>query len=543
MSELVLAPYPVLSALVFMPILLGLALLVVPLPATVSKFIALAAGLAEVALAAALLGLFDQNTVGFQAAESLPWLPSWGLSYSLGVDGISLVMVLLTSLLLPLCVLCSWRSVNTRMREFNGCLLLSAGASLGVFCSLDFVLFFIFWEAMIIPMYFIIAVWGGPDRRYASIKFFIYTLAGGITLLAAIIAFFVNSGTFFIPDLMVHEFGQTFQLLTFAAMALAFVIKVPLFPLHTWLPAAHVEAPAAGSVLLAAVLLKMGVYGFLRFCLPITPYASEAFTPIMLALAIASILYGGLTALGQNDLKKLIAYSSVAHMGFCILGIFSGNDLGREGAVLIMVSHGLVTGALFFLVGFVYERSHSRQLGDLQALGRPLPAWAAFFVFFALASFGFPGLAPFVGEFLALSGAFAHIWWTGALAIPGAMLGAAYMLRPSIALVWGQPVTSGPNKPRASWWDLLPREWAVLVPLVILTIILGLAPRLVLNLTEPALVQIHNRLNPADIEYRYQPPQPIQVESFTLVHSQFGPAGAAGRTPESSSDRTSKGGR
>jgi len=435
------------------------------------RLVTLAAGFVEMALAFPLVG-FDIHATGFQFVEQVPWVPQWGLSYYLGIDGISLLMILLTILLLPLCVLCSWNYIGKRVKEFHICMLLMISVCIGVFAALDMVLFYVFWEAMLVPMFLIIAVWGGPRRKYASIKFIVYTLAASTLLLVAIIAFYFQTGTFSIPEIMASEFSFRFQFWAFLALALAFAVKVPMFPFHTWLPAAHVEAPTAGSVLLASVLLKMGTYGFLRFCLPMTPDAAVYFAPLMIAISIASIIYGGLVALGQKDMKKLIAYSSVAHMGFVTLGIFVFTVRGIEGAVFQMLNHGVTTGALFMLVGAIYERTHSREIADNMGLAKFVPAYIGFFGLFSMSSLGFPGTNSFVGEALILIGAFQNNVIIGALAIPGAMLAAAYMLRLLQKLAWGEP-SKGKGLP-----DLNLREWAYILPLALLVFYLGLAPTL-----------------------------------------------------------------
>jgi NADH-quinone oxidoreductase subunit M len=362
------ARYPVLSVLVFLPLAASLPVVLLRRDKTIRVFTLIVA-LAETALSLSLLG-FDPADRGFQFIERVPWVKTWGLTYYLGVDGISLVMIWLTVAMLPLCVLCSWSYIHKRVKEFHVCLLLITSACLGVFTALDFVLFFVFWEAVLIPMYLLIAIWGGPQRRYASIKFFIYTLAGSAALLVALIAFWYAGGSFEIPELMTKRYPFLFQCWTFLAMALAFAIKVPMFPLHTWLPAAHVEAPTAGSVILASILLKMGAYGFMRLSLPLTPEASQYFAPMMIVVSLASIIYGGAAALAQNDIKKIIAYSSVGHMGFVTLGIFLYDLRGLQGALLQMVNHGITTGALFMMVGAVYERSHSREVSRNLGLGK-----------------------------------------------------------------------------------------------------------------------------------------------------------------------------
>ncbi len=475
--------YPVLTTLIFVPLIAAFLLLVLPMQQQTVRRFTLWTGFIEIALSIPLLNHFNLSDGGFQFVEHMPWVPQWGLSYSLGLDGISLLMVLLSVLLLPLTVLCSWTYIGKRIKEFHFCLLLMTSACVGVFVAMDLVLFYVFWEAMLIPMYLLIAVWGGPEKKYASIKFFLYTLAGSTLLLAAIVALYYQGGTFSIPDLLTQHFPENFQIWVFLAMAIAFAIKVPMFPFHTWLPAAHVQAPSAGSVILASVLLKMGTYGFLRFCLPMCPDASQFFAPAMIAISVVSIIYGGLVALGQNDIKRIIAYSSVAHMGFVTLGIFLFNQQGAEGAVMVMLNHGIVTGALFMMVGVIYERSHSRELLENMGLGKYMPAFMGFFGLFALSSFGFPGLNSFVGEALVLIAAFAESTKIGLVVIPGALLAAAYMLRMGIKMAWGRPAS-----PQGKGWaDLNVREWAYLLPMAVLVIYIGLAPGLTLKVIGPSV--------------------------------------------------------
>lgn len=476
---------PILSILTFFPLAACLILPFIKNEKTI-RFFTLTVGIVEILLALPLFR-FDLTQSGYQFVEKLNWIPQWGLTYYLGMDGISLLMVLLTILLLPLCVMCSWNYISKRIKEFHFSLLMMTSACIGVFVSLDLVLFYIFWEAMLVPMFLLIAVWGGPERRYASVKFFLYTLAGSTMLLVAIIALYKAGGTFSIPDLTAQTFPFRFQFWVFLAMALAFAIKVPMFPFHTWLPAAHVEAPTAGSVLLASILLKMGAYGFLRFCLPITPDASVYFAPMMIAISVTSILYGGFVALGQKDMKKLIAYSSVAHMGFVTLGIFLFTIKGFEGALMVMLNHGITTGALFMLVGAIYERSHSREITKNMGLGKYLPAYMFFFGLFALSSLGFPGTNSFVGEMLVLIGVFKSSPWLGAVVIPGVMMGTAYMLRLGQKLAWGEPTQA------KSWHDLNLREWGYLVPLAILVFYIGLAPGLTLKAIDPTLNRVLDR--------------------------------------------------
>ncbi|MBI5585909.1 MAG: NADH-quinone oxidoreductase subunit M [Deltaproteobacteria bacterium] len=460
--------YPILSTLIFLP-LAGSLILFFIRNETGAKVWTLIVSTVNFLLSLPLYFYFDTATAKYQFGEHAPWIPYFKINYTLGVDGISLLLVLLSTLLIPICVLASWKYISKRVREFLFCLLLMETACVGVFSALDFVLFYIFWEAMLVPMYLLIAVWGGPDKVYASIKFFIYTMAGGVFLLVAMIALYLKAGTFSIPQLMTHSFSPTFQLWIFLGMAIAFAIKVPMAPFHTWLPAAHVEAPTAGSVLLASVLLKMGTYGFVRFCLPITPQASLYFAPLMLWISVISILYGGYVALGQSDMKRLIAYSSVAHMGFVTLGTFLFNKNGLEGAMLQMINHGITTGALFLCVGIIYERSHSRQIMDNAGLGKIMPLYVGFLGFFSLSSMAFPGTNSFVGELLVLIGAFSRELFFGVLTIPGVVLAAAYMLRLLQKIAWGGPGNS-------AFVDLNLREIVYLIPLALLVLWIGFAP-------------------------------------------------------------------
>jgi NADH-quinone oxidoreductase subunit M len=442
---------------------------------------------------------FDPSTADFQFKVVLPWIPMFNMHYAIGIDGISLLLVLLTTLVMPLCVLASWRYIQTRLREFMICLLIMETAMIGVFCALDLVLFFCFWEAMLIPMALLIGIWGGPRKIYASLKFFIYTMSGSVFLLVAIIALYLKVGSFSIPDMMGQSFSHEFQFWIFLAFFISFAIKVPMFPFHTWLPAAHVEAPTAGSVLLASVLLKMGTYGFLRFSLPMAPYATQFFTPFILWLSVIAILYGGFTALAQTDLKKLVAYSSVAHMGFATLGIFALNKAGVEGAVLVMVNHGVTTGALFIIVGIIYERLHSRELAQAAGMGKVMPIFAMFTGVFALSSLAFPGTNSFIGEFLVLSGGCSAVLSGSApvsialivCLVPGVVLAAAYMLRMLQKVAYG-----GTRNPDHSMIrDLGLREVVTLLPLMALVFWIGLNPapftRVIHKSVEHLLEQTH----------------------------------------------------
>jgi len=463
--------YPILSLLVFLP-LAGVIPLLLLKNDEVAKYVTMAVTTLIAIVSLPLYFKFDKTTAMFQFGEHHAWIPMWDINYTLGIDGISLLLILLTTMIMPLCVLCSWNYIKTRVRPFFACLLIMETSMLGVFMALDFVLFYILWEAMLIPMYLLIAIWGGPRKIYASIKFFLYTLAGSVLLLVAIIALYLENGSFSIPLMMGQDYSSVFQIYVFLAFFLAFAIKVPMFPFHTWLPAAHVEAPTAGSVVLASVLLKMGTYGFLRFCLPITPEASLFFMPYILWLSIAGIIYGGFTALAQSDMKKLIAYSSVGHMGFVTLGIFVFNVHGIEGAILQMINHGVTTGALFIIVGMIYERTHSRELALAAGVGKFMPIYVTFLGFFSLSSLAFPGTNSFIGEFLVLAGAFSKSKIIAACAIPGAVLAAAYMLRMLQKVVWG-----GEKNPDQSYLqDLNVREIITLAPLLIFVLWIGLNP-------------------------------------------------------------------
>ncbi|MFC1817532.1 NuoM family protein [Thermodesulfobacteriota bacterium] len=463
--------YPILSLLVFLPLAGVIPLLILKHDAA-AKYWTLFITIVIAVISLQLYFKFDKTTALYQFGVDHAWIPMWDIRYTLGIDGISLLLILLTTMIMPLCVLCSWNYITTRVRPFLACLLIMETSMLGVFMALDFVLFYILWEAMLIPMYLLIAIWGGPRKIYASIKFFLYTLAGSVLLLVAIIALYMKNGTFSIPMMMGQDYSSVFQIYVFLAFFLAFAIKVPMFPFHTWLPAAHVEAPTAGSVVLASVLLKMGTYGFLRFCLPITPEASIFFMPYILWLSIAGIIYGGFTALAQQDMKKLIAYSSVGHMGFVTLGIFVFNAHGIEGALLQMINHGVTTGALFIIVGMIYERTHSRELALAAGVGKFMPVYVTFLGFFSLSSLAFPGTNSFIGEFLVLAGAFAKSKIVAACAIPGAVLAAAYMLRMLQKVVWG-----GTNNPDQSYLaDLNVREIITLAPLLLFVLWIGLNP-------------------------------------------------------------------
>ncbi len=461
--------FPILSATIFIP-LAGACLLFFIKHERAVKVIALITGIINFLISLLLYAHFNPDTYLFQFGEYTPWISGYSIYYALGIDGITLFLILLTTLLAPLCVLCSWTAIAQRVKEFMFCILLMESAMIGVFCSLDFILFYIFWEAMLIPMYLLIAIWGGPQKDYASIKFFIYTLFGSVFLLVAIIAVYLTTGSFSIPNAMYRGYGFAFEYWVFLAFAIAFAIKVPMFPFHTWLPAAHTEAPTAGSVFLASVLLKMGSYGFLRFCLPITPKASLFFAPYIIVLSLIAIIYGGFVCLRQTDMKRLIAFSSVAHMGFVTLGIFTFTLFGFQGALLQMLNHGITTGALFLCVGIIYERTHSREIFDNSGLGKIMPVYMGFFGFFSLSAFAFPGTNNFVGELYVLIGTFSSNKIAGFFAIVGALVAAAYMLLLLKRIAWGRDDTR-------SIKDMNVREIIYLLPLVVFVLWVGLFPK------------------------------------------------------------------
>ncbi len=506
--------YPILSALIFLP-LVGAAVALLLRGDKVLKGWACAVTVLEALVSIPLYRAFEAGTAKFQFVEMADWIPAFHIRYALGVDGISILLVLLTTFVMPLCVLCSWTYIEKRVKEFVFALLVIEAAMIGVFVALDLVLFYVFWEAMLIPMYLLIAVWGGPRKVYASVKFFLYTLAGSVLLLVAVIALYLKTGTFLIPDLMAQGYSFAFQFWVFLAFALAFAIKVPMFPFHTWLPAAHVEAPTAGSVILASVLLKMGTYGFLRFCLPMTPLAVAYLAPVFLWGSIVSILYGGFVALGQSDMKKLIAYSSVGHMGFVTLGIFLVNLRGIEGAILQMVNHGITTGALFICVGILYERTHSRMIKDNAAIGSFMPVYVAFLGLFSLSSLAFPGTNSFVGELLVLVGAFAENKLLAAFAIPGALLAATYMLRLLQKIIWDRVsghhghdeehegedhghAEEGHGDHHAPLTDLNLREGAMLAFLSVFVVWIGLHPGPFLRVMDASIEHVVDQASAAE---------------------------------------------
>ncbi len=420
---------------------------------------------------------FDKTSAGFQFVEDYAWLGP--LRYKMGVDGISMLFVILTTFLMPLCVLASWESIEDRVKEYMIAFLVLETLMLGVFCALDLVLFYLFFEGGLIPMFLIIGVWGGKRRVYASFKFFLYTLLGSVLMLLAMMAMYWQAGTTDIPTLLQTKFPADMQWWLWIAFFASFAVKMPMWPVHTWLPDAHVEAPTGGSVILAAILLKMGGYGFLRFSLPMFPIASEQLAPFVFTLSIVAIIYTSLVALVQEDIKKLIAYSSVAHMGFVTMGIFTASQQGIDGAIFQMLSHGIVSAALFLCVGVIYDRMHTREIAAYGGLVERMPKYALAFMVFTMANVGLPGTSGFVGEFLTLLAAFKANTWVAIFATTGVVLSAAYALYLYRRVMFGALEKASLKQ----LLDLSPREMAILAPLVLLTIFFGVYPAPVLDVT------------------------------------------------------------
>ncbi|SEA21435.1 NADH-quinone oxidoreductase subunit M [Rubrimonas cliftonensis] len=488
---------PILSIITFLPLLGALILLVGvrgqdQAANDNARYAALWATVATFVISLFLLQGFDASDTGFQFVEERAWLG--GLSYRVGVDGISLPFVLLTTFIMPLAIWASW-GVETRVREYMAAFLVLETLMIGVFVSLDMILWYLFFEGGLIPMFLIIGVWGGKERVYAAFKFFLYTLLGSLLMLIAMIAMFWDAGTTSIPELLRHEFAATplsllgfeiaggFQTLLWLAFFASFAVKMPMWPVHTWLPDAHVQAPTAGSVVLAAILLKMGGYGFLRFSLPMFPVASELMTTFVLTLSVIAIVYTSLVALMQEDIKKLIAYSSVAHMGFVTMGIFSANQQGVDGAVFQMISHGFISGALFLCVGVIYDRMHTREISAYGGLVTRMPLYASVFLLFTMGNVGLPGTSGFVGEFLTLMGTFQVNTWAAFVGATGVILSAGYALWLFKRVVFGQMV----REELQGITDLSRREALIFAPLVVGTVVLGVYPSLAIDMFSPAV--------------------------------------------------------
>lgn len=477
----------ILSMLIWLPIIGGLLALSINLKdkaqeAKNARLVALWFSLITLLISIFVFAGFDKSSGAMQHTESHAWLPQLNIMYALGIDSISLLLIVLTTVLTPLCICVSWTSVTNRVKEFMAYMLLLEGAVIGVFSALDMVLFYIFWEALLIPMFLLIGIWGGENRVYAALKFFIYTFVGSILMLVAIVYMYMHTGTFNVMELQQAAFSPQVQMWLWLAFFAAFAVKVPMWPFHTWLPDAHVQAPTAGSVILAGVLLKLGAYGFLRFSLPMFPDASQLFAPLVVALSIVAIIYTALVAFAQQDIKKMIAYSSVSHMGFVTLGIFAGTQDSINGAVLQMINHGIVSAALFMLIGVIYERMHTRDITRFGGIVQPLPTYAFIMLVFTLASVALPGTNSFVGEFMILMGSFPTFPTFTALATSGVVLGAIYMLWLYRKMVLGEAVHGDVKQLR----PLTLMEKIMFVPLMAGVVYLGIMPTPVLNMLTPA---------------------------------------------------------
>lgn len=485
---------PLLSTITFLPLLGALFILFIrgdeATIADNARSVALWTSLVTFALSILMLSDFDAATVGFQMVERYYWLGG-GIDYAMGVDGISVLFVVLTTSLVPLCILASWTSITHRVREYMLAFLVLETLMIGVFCALDMVVFYLFFEAGLIPMFLIIGVWGGARRIYASFKFFLYTLLGSVLMLIAVMVMYWQAGTTSIPELMQHDFPASLQTWLWLAFFASFAVKMPMWPVHTWLPDAHVEAPTAGSVILAGVLLKMGGYGFLRFSLPMFPIASDFFAPFVFVLSAIAIIYTSLVAFAQEDMKKLIAYSSVAHMGFVTMGIFAGTEQSVQGAVFQMLSHGWISGALFLCVGVVYDRMHTREIAAYGGLVNRMPVYAAIFMVFTMANVGLPGTSGFVGEFLTIIGTFQVSTRTAFFAAMGVIFAAVYALTLYRRVVFGKIANEGLE----SIDDMNYREIAIIVPLLIATILFGIWPMPILDVTAASVGDLVTQFN------------------------------------------------
>ena len=473
--------FGLLSVSIWLPIAVGILLLALGRDDQpgVARWLALVGAVASFLVTIPLITGFDNASAALQFQENLPWIARFNVHYHLGVDGISVWFVLLTAFINIIVVVAGWQVITDRVAQYMGAFLILSGLMVGVFCAADGLLFYVFFEATLIPMYIIIGVWGGPRRVYAAFKFFLYTLLGSVLMLAAVLAMIGASGTSSIPDLLAFRFEPWMQTWLWLAFFASFAVKMPMWPVHTWLPDAHVEAPTAGSVILAGILLKMGGYGFLRFSLPMFPDASQAFAPLVFALSAIAIIYTSLVAFRQTDIKKLIAYSSVAHMGFVTMGIFSFDVIGVQGAIFQMLSHGVISGALFLCVGVVYDRMHTREIAFYGGLVKRMPVFAAVFLLFTMGNVGLPGTSGFVGEIMTLTGVYFSSTWTAVAASTGVILSAVYALSLYRRVVLGEMT----NPALAEITDMNLREMLIFAPLVIATLWLGFQPGLVFNFT------------------------------------------------------------
>lgn len=488
---------PILSIVTFLPLVGALITFLIWEDSEVARrnvrYVALFTTVVTFLVSLAIWINFDNSRSDFQLVEKVEWIEQGGIAYHLGVDGISMLFVILTTFLMPFCILASWESVQKRVREYMIAFLILETLMIGVFCALDIVLFYVFFEAGLIPMFLIIGVWGGARRVYASLKFFLYTLLGSVLMLLAIMAMYWQSGTTDIPTLLAYDFPVSMQTWLWLAFFASFAVKMPMWPVHTWLPDAHVEAPTAGSVILAAILLKMGGYGFLRFSLPMFPLASADLQNFVFALSVIAIIYTSLVALMQEDIKKLIAYSSVAHMGYVTMGIFTANVHGIQGGIFQMLAHGLVSGALFLCVGVVYDRMHTRDIAAYGGLVNNMPKYAVAFLIFTMANVGLPGTAGFVGEFLTLLGAFQTNTWVAFFATTGVILSAAYALWLYRRVVFG----TLDKEALKSMLDLSTREKWILYPLIVLVIYFGVNPGPVFDVTQASVDNLINNYQAA----------------------------------------------
>lgn len=491
---------PLLSVVTFTPLLGVLLLLTIraddpEIVARNSRWVTLWVTLGTFFASLLLWTNFDSGTADFQFVEQAAWFPTFGISYHMGVDGISMLFVILSTFLMPICVLASWDAIKTRVREYMISFLILETMMIGMFCALDMVLFYVFFEGVLIPMFLIIGIWGGARRVYAAFKFFLYTLMGSVLLLVAILAMYFTAGTTDIPTLMTTSFPFQMQFWLWLGLFASFAVKVPMWPVHTWLPDAHVQAPTAGSVILAGVLLKMGAYGFLRFSMPMLPLASEYFTPLVYGLSVIAVIYTSLVALAQEDMKKLIAYSSVAHMGFVTVGIFAATQQAVQGAIYQMLSHGVVSGALFLCVGVVYDRLHTREISRYGGLVNNMPKYAVVFMLMMMASVGLPGTAGFVGEFLILTGVFQVNTWVALFTATGVILGATYMLYLYRRVIYGE-LTKEDLK---GMLDLDRREIVIFAPLCIVVMWMGVYPMSFLSVMDASVAKLvadyHNALD------------------------------------------------
>ncbi|MBT6118354.1 MAG: NADH-quinone oxidoreductase subunit M [Rhodospirillaceae bacterium] len=478
---------PILSVVTFLPLVGALLVLVIRGEeadvARNARWVALWTSLFTFVASLYIWFGFERGVAGFQFEEQVAWLPDFNISYHMGVDGISMPFVLLATLLTPICILSSWEAIQTRVREYMIAFLVLETLMVGTFSALDLFAFYMFFEGVLIPMFLIIGIWGGPRRVYSAFKFFLYTLLGSVLMLLAMLAIYFEAGTSDIPALMAYEFPSGMQTWLWLAFFASFAVKVPMWPVHTWLPDAHVEAPTAGSVILAGVLLKFGGYGFLRFSVPMFPLATDFFLPVVFALSIVAVIYTSLVALAQEDMKKLIAYSSVAHMGFVTIGIFALNLQAVEGAIIQMLSHGVVSAALFLVVGVIYDRIHSRRIDRYGGLVHRMPLYAFVFMVFMLASVGLPGTSGFIGEFLVMVGVFQVSTWAAALIALGMVLGAAYMLWLYRRVIFGKLTKAD----LMEITDLNRREILIFAPLLAIVLWMGIYPTSFIEVMEPSV--------------------------------------------------------